>query len=100
MGSGFDKEAEADGSADELENFLTNAFRHVGVYAFRLSALKLFSQMGPGAIEQVEMLEQLRWLQAGYNIDLVDCVEPSAIGVDTEADRKRVELLLQNPGVG
>lgn len=83
-----------------FEHSLSSASRHVGVYAFRLHALRTFSQLGPGKLEQIEMLEQLRWLQAGRQIDLVNCVEPSAIGVDTEADRLRVEQILQSDGPG
>ena len=46
-------------------------------------------------IERIERLEQLRWLQAGHTIRVLEAPEPSPPGVDTPDDLARVEQRLQ-----
>jgi 3-deoxy-manno-octulosonate cytidylyltransferase (CMP-KDO synthetase) len=70
-------------------------WKHIGLYAYRKSALQRFPTLPPSALEQAERLEQLRFLE--NNIDIY--VEPTdfdTIGVDTEEDLHRVEALLLN----
>ena len=67
--------------------------RHVGIYAFRVSGLRRFVELGPSSLEQTEMLEQLRWLQAGHDLLVVDADERVPGGVDTPADLERVRAL-------
>lgn len=43
-------------------------FRHVGIYAYRVSALRRYTDMPPTPSERAERLEQLRWLEHGYSI--------------------------------
>ena len=50
--------------------------RHVGIYGFRVSGLRTFVGLGPSALEKIEMLEQLRWLQAGLKLLIVPAEEP------------------------
>ena len=59
--------------------------QHVGVYAFRAEVLQELTQLDPADLEQDEMLEQLRWLSAGYAIHVAVTDRPS-LGVDTPAD--------------
>jgi 3-deoxy-manno-octulosonate cytidylyltransferase (CMP-KDO synthetase) len=69
-------------------------WKHIGLYAYRKSALQRFPTLPPSALEQIERLEQLRFLE--NNIDIY--VEPTdfdTIGVDTEEDLHRVEALLR-----
>jgi len=68
--------------------------RHVGLYAYRVGALREFAAMPPGVLEQVESLEQLRVLEAGWRIAVA--ISPVAIpaGIDTPADLQRVRELL------
>jgi 3-deoxy-manno-octulosonate cytidylyltransferase (CMP-KDO synthetase) len=69
-------------------------WKHIGIYAYRQSALQPFPTLPPSALEQAERLEQLRFLE--NNIDIY--VEPTnfdTIGVDTEEDLHRVEALLR-----
>ncbi|HNQ12112.1 MAG TPA: 3-deoxy-manno-octulosonate cytidylyltransferase [Bacteroidia bacterium] len=48
---------------------ITNTFySHIGIYAYKMSVLKKLIQLPEGALEKSERLEQLRWLEAGYNI--------------------------------
>ena len=70
-----------------------NIRRHVGLYAFRVRGLRRFVELGPSTLEQIEMLEQLRWLQAGLDLLVVDAFERVPGGVDTLADLERVQAL-------
>lgn len=66
---------------------------HVGIYGFRADFLQLFTQLPPTPLEQTEKLEQLRVLEHGYRIRVVDS-NYEAIGVDTPEDLERVRALL------
>jgi 3-deoxy-manno-octulosonate cytidylyltransferase (CMP-KDO synthetase) len=68
--------------------------RHVGIYAFRMHALRAFSELAPCELEAEEALEQLRALWHGWRIAVL-CVEHApAAGVDTPQDLERVRRLL------
>lgn len=58
-------------------------FKHVGVYAYRKETLLNFTQWPMGALEQTEMLEQLRYLENGVSIRMVE-TKTSSIGIDTQ----------------
>lgn len=60
-------------------------FRHFGIYVFRRPALEAFPTLPESPLEQIEMLEQLRFLQAGYRIRVLT-TEHSAYRVDTPDD--------------
>jgi 3-deoxy-manno-octulosonate cytidylyltransferase (CMP-KDO synthetase) len=68
-----------------------SAARHVGIYAFRVKALRRFIALGASTLEQVEMLEQMRWLQAGYPLLVIQAMEKVPSGVDTPDDLARVQ---------
>ena len=70
-----------------------SAARHVGIYAFRVKALRRFIALGVSTLEQVEMLEQMRWLQAGYPLLVIQAMEEVPGGVDTPDDLARVQAL-------
>jgi 3-deoxy-manno-octulosonate cytidylyltransferase (CMP-KDO synthetase) len=72
-----------------------DAWRHIGVYAFRRSALLKFAQLPRTALEVSERLEQLRALENGMAIAVVE-TERDTIGVDVPADVKKVEKILQH----
>ncbi|HIF41161.1 MAG TPA: 3-deoxy-manno-octulosonate cytidylyltransferase [Planctomycetes bacterium] len=61
------------------------ALRHVGVYAYRPAALARFCSLEKGALEVAENLEQLRWLEAGHAMTVVDA-EHTPRGIDTRED--------------
>ena len=63
-------------------------FRHIGVYGFRKDALMAFTQWPVGVLEQTEMLEQLRYLENGVSIRMVE-TESTSIGIDTPDDLLR-----------
>ena len=66
---------------------------HLGIYAYRRSALSRFCDMPPSPLEKRERLEQLRALEAGMSIH-VCLVDVAPHGVDTEADLARARKLL------
>jgi 3-deoxy-manno-octulosonate cytidylyltransferase (CMP-KDO synthetase) len=63
-------------------------FRHIGVYGFRKDTLLSFTQWPVGDLEQTEMLEQLRYLENGVSIRMVE-TESTSIGIDTPDDLLR-----------
>jgi 3-deoxy-manno-octulosonate cytidylyltransferase (CMP-KDO synthetase) len=70
------------------------AQRHLGIYAYRVDALKRMTALPPGELELTEKLEQLRALQAGMKLVVdVASVSPPA-GIDTQADLDRVRASL------
>ncbi|MFP3981573.1 MAG: 3-deoxy-manno-octulosonate cytidylyltransferase [Desulfobacterales bacterium] len=66
---------------------------HIGLYAFRKSALDRFVALGPGRLEQIEKLEQLRLLEAGIPIHVV-LTENKSISVDRPEDLARVLAMI------
>jgi len=80
------------GSAGQLPPY--PIYRHVGLYAYRCGFLKLYPTLSPAPAEQAEALEQLRVLWHGYRIAVHISQNPSAAGVDTQADLDRVRALL------
>ena len=67
---------------------------HIGLYAFRMKTLKRFVFMAPGKLEEIEKLEQLRLLENGVAIQVVE-TEVMTVGVDTPEDVARVEKMLE-----
>src|ERR1700690_467233 len=71
--------------------------KHIGLYAFRREALLDFATFPPGELERIEQLEQLRWLENGYRIRVVE-VDYEAVSVDVPADVAKVEKILRDRG--
>ena len=68
-------------------------WKHLGLYAYRRGALERFAALAPTELELSERLEQLRLLENGISIYVAETAHDT-IGVDTEADRQRVEAIL------
>jgi len=68
-------------------------YKHIGIYAYTRAALTLFHSLPESYLESIEKLEQLRFLQNGVPIYVVE-TPFDTIGVDTEADLDRVNVLL------
>jgi len=66
-------------------------FRHVGVYGFRHDLLQEFVALPPGHYEMTEKLEQLRALENGIKIRMVE-TSYQGIGVDTPQDLEAITL--------
>lgn len=71
----------------------THAFRHLGLYAYRVAMLKAFSGWQMGILEQLESLEQLRVLEQGKKIAVDIALTSLPAGVDTQADLDRLNQL-------
>jgi 3-deoxy-manno-octulosonate cytidylyltransferase (CMP-KDO synthetase) len=73
-----------------------NALRHVGIYAYRVGFLRIYGQLAPAPIEQIESLEQLRALYHGYKIGVSKTDQAPPSGVDTEQDLQVARRLFTN----
>ena len=69
-------------------------FKHIGLYVYRRSFLLGYSGLPVGPLEQAEKLEQLRALENGYRIRVVETGYES-LGVDTPEDLRRVSSLVE-----
>lgn len=69
-------------------------FKHIGVYAYRKQALLEFVKLPQGELEQIEKLEQLRFLENEYRIKMVETTY-QGMGIDTLEDLQKAELLLK-----
>ncbi|UMY65358.1 MULTISPECIES: 3-deoxy-manno-octulosonate cytidylyltransferase [unclassified Flavobacterium] len=68
-------------------------YRHIGVYAFRKQALMDFAQLPMKGLEAAEKLEQLRYLEFGRRIRMVETTHVG-IGIDTPEDLERARQML------
>ena len=70
---------------------------HVGIYAFREPFLQEFAALPQGRLEQEESLEQLRALEQGHRIRVVE-TQYGGFGVDTPEDLERARAMLERAG--
>jgi 3-deoxy-manno-octulosonate cytidylyltransferase (CMP-KDO synthetase) len=68
-------------------------YKHCGFYAYRRTALDRFHALPPSTLERAEGLEQLRFLEHGIPITVMETTEPT-IGIDTEEDFRAAEARL------
>jgi 3-deoxy-manno-octulosonate cytidylyltransferase (CMP-KDO synthetase) len=68
---------------------LNESYKHIGIYAYRAKTLKIISQLPQSANELAERLEQLRWLDNGFKIQLAE-TEHESNSVDTPEDLQRL----------
>ena len=64
-------------------------YKHIGIYAYRSDVLSDINQLAPSSLELAESLEQLRWLENGYEIRVIETFEDS-FSIDTPEDLERV----------
>ena len=79
--------------ANRSGNMPTQAFRHIGLYAYRAGYLQEFTQLSPCDLEQSEALEQLRVLYYGGRIHIDIAVVETGIGIDTTEDLERARSI-------
>lgn len=72
-------------------------YRHIGLYGYSKDFLFTFKNLSPSGLERTEKLEQLRVLEEGYRIRVIE-TKYESIGVDTPEDLARVKAYLQNGG--
>ncbi|ARN75838.1 3-deoxy-manno-octulosonate cytidylyltransferase [Oceanicoccus sagamiensis] len=81
-----------DGSNDQLPEGV-NYYRHIGIYAYRVSFLHQFVQWPASSLEVTEKLEQLRALENGVTIMASEACEAIPAGIDTEQDLQAIRAL-------
>ena len=68
-------------------------WRHIGVYAYRREILQTFTQWPKGNLEEIELLEQLRLVERGIPIQMVETTHLS-IAIDTQEDLDSARLFI------
>lgn len=69
-------------------------YKHIGMYAFRSDTLRRVTALAPSPLESAESLEQLRWLESGFQIG-VGLSQVETIGIDTPEDLARAEEFIK-----
>ncbi len=72
-------------------------WRHIGIYGYSAKALARYDSLPVSAMEKCEMLEQLRFVSAGYKFDIVE-TDYQSIGIDTPEDLEAAEEYLKSLG--
>jgi 3-deoxy-manno-octulosonate cytidylyltransferase (CMP-KDO synthetase) len=70
-------------------------YKHIGIYAYRTVTLKNITALQPGSLEAAESLEQLRWLENGYNIHTL-LTEFESHSVDVPEDLLKFGILAKD----
>ena len=73
-------------------------FRHLGIYGYTAKFLNELKNLKEGILEKMESLEQLRFIENGYKIKVLETVS-NVIGVDTEEDLKEVIEFVKGKGI-
>ena len=68
-------------------------YTHVGIYAYRTDVLRSITGLPQSSLEKAESLEQLRWLQAGYDVR-VGVTNERTVGIDTPADLAAAQAMI------
>jgi 3-deoxy-manno-octulosonate cytidylyltransferase (CMP-KDO synthetase) len=69
-------------------------YKHIGLYVYRRKFLLRYSELPMGPLERAERLEQLRALENGFRIRVVE-TDYESFGVDTPADLERVRRMIR-----
>lgn len=77
------------------DNKFKLAYKHIGVYAFRKSALIKIARLQESTLEKIEKLENLRFLENGFSIKMV-ATEHINFGIDTQDDLQEAIEFLKN----
>jgi len=89
----FNREMDKDSWLDDA-----NYYQHIGVYAYKKSFLQKLAKLSQTPLEKIEKLEQLRVLESGYKIRVVE-TQYSPICVDVPEDVEKVEKLMKTKGL-
>jgi 3-deoxy-manno-octulosonate cytidylyltransferase (CMP-KDO synthetase) len=84
----------AAGHGNTADSAAASAYRHLGLYAYRVGALRVLSSAEPCQLEKLERLEQLRALWLGMEIRISVDSESHGPDVDTLEDLRKVEQML------
>ncbi|WP_304068604.1 3-deoxy-manno-octulosonate cytidylyltransferase [Pedobacter glucosidilyticus] len=73
-------------------------YKHIGIYGYKTPTLSIISQLEIGSLEKAEGLEQLRWIENGFNIK-VAITQTDTLAIDTPADVNKVLEAIKNDKV-
>ena len=76
-----------------IESTKLTYYKHLGIYAYRRPFLKKFVELPQGVLETTERLEQLRVLEHGYRIKVIETLY-EAMDVNTREDLEKIEKAL------
>ena len=79
---------------DAVNTLTPASLRHIGIYAYRVAALRRLASLPASRLEQIEKLEQLRALENGMEIRVALACERPLADVNTAADLERAERAL------
>jgi len=80
---------------EEKENWpVAHFYKHIGMYAFRRNTLLEITKLVPSRLEKLESLEQLRWLENGFEI-LTTQLPFDSFGIDTPEDLEKANNFLK-----
>lgn len=80
------------------KNVETRYFKHIGIYGYTSSFLNKLSTLEEGNLEKIESLEQLRFLENGYKIKVLE-TDSNVIGVDTPEDLENVKKYIEENNI-
>ncbi len=69
-------------------------YKHIGLYVYRTDVLKKFKNLKQTRLEEAEKLEQLRFLENGFNI-IVGLTNKNSTGIDTPEDLEKIKKILK-----
>lgn len=82
-----------DGAKQAEQQLHNQAYRHLGLYAYRVKLLQEYVTWDMGVLEKLESLEQLRVLENGHRIAIAIAEANLPPGVDTQADLDRLNQM-------
>jgi 3-deoxy-manno-octulosonate cytidylyltransferase (CMP-KDO synthetase) len=68
-------------------------YQHIGIYGYRIDALKKITKLAPSSLEKAESLEQLRWIEHGFKIKTA-ITTGDTVAIDTPDDLEKVLQML------
>ena len=72
-----------------------NFYKHIGIYGFKKKFIKKYPLLNFSNVEKLEKLEQLRILENGYNIKVIE-TNFKSLGIDTKIDYEKALKILNN----